>query len=56
MVKKNRESSPYAVPYLIDFERLALDLLKTDEDGKEELKELLEKYADKYAKEDTFGT
>ena len=48
-------SSVYVVPYILEFEGLALRILEEDAKDKEKLKELLEEYADKYAKESSPG-
>ena len=48
-------SSGYVAPYILEFEGLALRILKGDVNDREKLKELLEEYADKYAKESSLG-
>lgn len=52
---ENRSSS-YMVPYILEFEGLALSILKGGGEVKGKLKELLEEYAAKYAKESFAGT
>ena len=51
---KNR-SSGYMVPYILEFEGLALSILEGDRESGGKLKELLEEYATKYAKESSAG-
>jgi len=48
-------SSGHVAPYILEFEGLAPRILKGDVNDKEKLKELLEEYADKYAKESSLG-
>jgi len=55
-VSETEDSSlGYVAPYILEFEGLALRILKGDVNDKEKLKELLEEYADKYAKESSLG-
>ncbi len=55
MSETEDSSSGYVGPYILEFEGLALRILKGDANDKEKLKELLEEYADKYAKESSLG-
>lgn len=50
-VTKNSNSLRYVVPYISEVERSALNILKDDPDNKKELKELLEEFAARYARE-----
>jgi len=54
--KTKSRSSGYMIPYVLEFEGVALSILKDDGEGKGKLKELLEEYAAKYAKESSAGT
>ena len=55
-VSETRDSSSgYATPYILEFEGLALSVLEHDGDNREKLKELLEEYAARYAKESSAG-
>ncbi len=54
--KTKSRSSGYMIPYILEFEGVALSILKDDGEGKGKLKELLEEYAAKYAKESSAGT
>jgi hypothetical protein len=51
--KENNSRSSHAVPYISEFERLVLSILKDDLDNKEQIRELLEEYATRYAEKDT---
>jgi hypothetical protein len=53
--KKDSSRSGDAVPYVLEFERSALSILKDDANHKEQIKELLEEYAARYAEESTSG-
>lgn len=54
MSKTGKRSSSYNIPYILEFESLALNILKDGINSKEQLRELLEKYAIRYA-DDTSG-
>jgi len=43
--------SSYQIPYIKEIERLALSILRKKPDDKEKLKEILENYASRYARE-----
>jgi len=43
-------------PYILEFERQALSLLKDDSESREKLREVLEEYAARYAEQSTSGT
>jgi len=49
--KTDKNNSRPRVPYILEFEPLALGVLRNEDGTKEDLKELLERYAAKYAKE-----
>ncbi|MCW4021431.1 MAG: hypothetical protein NWF14_09440 [Candidatus Bathyarchaeota archaeon] len=51
MPKKDSNRPRYTVPYISKVERSAMNILKNTGTNKEELKELLEKYAARYAEE-----
>lgn len=55
MSKTRRRSSSDDVPNIRKFERLALEILEDGISTKEQLKELLVRYADKYAERSTSG-
>lgn len=54
-MKTRTRSSSDDVPYIRKFEQLALEILKDGINTKEQLKELLVRYADKYAERSTSG-
>jgi len=47
---RDRDSS-HAIPYIKELERIALNLLRKNPNNKEKLKEILEDYASRYARE-----
>ena len=55
MSETKSNSSSYATPYILEFEGLALSVLEHDGDNRGKLKELLEEYAARYAKESPAG-
>jgi len=54
--RRNVENSDLSIPYVLEVERLALKLLSGEEDKKKELRELLERYAARYARENLSRT
>ena len=54
-MKTRKRSSSDDVPYIRKFEQLALQILKDGINTKGQLRELLVKYADKYAERSTSG-
>ena len=50
-MSKIRDNDSDNIASYIEFERLALNILKEEENNKERVKELLEEYAAKYAEE-----
>jgi hypothetical protein len=54
--RRNVENSDLSIPCVLEVERLALKLLSDEEDKKKELRELLERYAARYARENLSRT
>ncbi len=46
-----KAGSSHQIPYIKEIERLALKILRENPDDKEKLKEILEDYASRYARE-----
>lgn len=56
-VQKTVESSIGQIdPYILEFERQALSILEDDSKSKEKLREMLEEYAARHARQSTSGT
>ncbi len=53
--KTEESSSSHMVPFILEFERQALSILKDEAKGKEQLKEMLKDYAARYARQSTSG-
>jgi len=56
MLNTRDADSPHAIPYIKEVEYAALNLLKKNPNNKEELKEILENYASRYAREHNIRT
>ncbi len=52
----NKGESMRGIPYIREIERIAVDLLKEDPHDKDRLKEMLDDYAGRYAREYSVGT
>ena len=50
-----KDKSKRGIPYIKEIERIAVDLLKEDPCDKDKLKEMLDDYAGRYAREYSAG-